>query len=98
MLTLERCKSWNPEWRSLEKLPRKSQRRSVQTLDAQAENIRNYLVLQRNMIPAQKHAAEKMEQATRVTKWRRKKSKIGWTAAGLRKRGDETKRANIDRD
>ena len=30
----------------------------VRKLDAQAENVRKYLVLQRNIIPAQKHAAE----------------------------------------
>ena len=36
--------------------PRKSQRKMQQTLDAQAENVRNYLVLQRNMIPSHKHA------------------------------------------
>ena len=44
---------------SLEEPPRKSQRKSVQTLDAQAEKMRNYSVLQRNMIPVHKHAAEK---------------------------------------
>ena len=44
--------------------------KNVQTLDAQSENVRNYSVLQRNMIPAYKQAAEK--EATRMTKWRRK--------------------------
>ena len=44
-MSLERCKSWNPKWTSLEKPPRKSQRKSLQTLDAQAENTRKYCVL-----------------------------------------------------
>ena len=43
-----------------EKTPRISQRKIVQTLDAQAENVRNYhVVLQRNMIPTHIQAAEK---------------------------------------
>ena len=33
--------------------------KTVQTLEAQTENVRNYLVLQRNIIPAHKPAADK---------------------------------------
>ena len=43
-------------------------------------NPRNYLVLQRNIIPAQKQPQKKKQQATRMTKWRRGKSNKPWTA------------------
>ena len=39
-------------------------------------NPRNYLVLQRNIIPAQKQPQKKKQQATRMTKWRCKKKKL----------------------
>ena len=51
----QRCRSWNPnEKKPWGKKPRTSQRRSAQTLDAYAEKMRKSLMLQRNIIPAQK--------------------------------------------
>ena len=76
MLSSERCKSWNPKWREAWKNNPETQRKS--------EEMRKYLVLQRNMIRTHNHAAEKMQNATRRTEWRRKKSKRDWTAAGRR--------------
>ena len=61
---------WKEAWKNHTENPNE---KIVQTLDAQAENLRNYATLQRNIIPAHKHAAEKKQQAARVTKWRRKK-------------------------
>ena len=59
----------------------------VRKLDAQAENVRNYhVVFQRNMIPTHIQAAEKRlkeQQATRMTKWRHKKSERSWATAAL---------------
>ena len=39
--------------------PENLNEKCLQTLDAQPENLRNYLVFQRNMISAHKHAAGK---------------------------------------
>ena len=64
-----------------------------------SEHMRNYLVLHRSLNRTPSHAAEKMQQATRQTKWRRKESKRGWTAAGRKDDcGDETERTPIDGD
>ena len=53
----------------------------VRTLDAQTENVINYLLLNRNINLAQNPPQKKKQQAIHMTKWRRKKSEKPWTPA-----------------
>ena len=57
---VQKFESQIPSEKPWKKHPENLNGKSVQTLDAQAENMRNYLVLPRNMIPAHTYAAEKM--------------------------------------
>ena len=72
----------------------KPDERTMQTLEAQEKKMRTYLIQQRYMIPAPPHTPQNKQQATRMTKWRRKKAKEERLDSAWAKKsdcGDETK-------
>ena len=61
MLKSERREVGIPSEKSLGNHPENTPPQNVLTLDAEADKMRNYPILQRNMIPTLKYAAEKDE-------------------------------------
>ena len=83
IFSLERCKSWDPTWKEKPGKTHQKVQTTNCTLVGSADGKREKLV-QQNIMPAHKHAAEQGRQATRTTKRRRRKCEQSWTAAAPR--------------